>query len=182
MGFPPSQGHNNLRLYHTANFHHQHNTHNRLDTKHLQHSRRLNQYHHRINALKFLTEKSRLYAHPPNVHYQSTHNNSSIHSNNNNNNYSSFDRNRNISKCSRPTSLFKHGRSTRLHRSQPALGTIRSSTTDRRKFSRYSLPILSNFPLIDDSISILLVNHSPFGLRDPRFGILHHCSDSMSYF
>lgn len=176
MGFPPSQGHNNLRLYHTANFHHQHNTH-RLDTKHIQHSRRLNQYHYRINALKLLTEKSRLYSAHSNVHYQSTPN--CIDTNN------SFDRSSrySIPKSSRPTSLFKHGRGIRLHRSQPAFGSIRSgSSASRRKFSRYNLPMLSNFPLIDDSTSILLVNHSPFGLRDPRFGILHHCSESISYF
>lgn len=156
MGYPPSQGHNNLRLYHTTNFHHQHYTH-RLDTKHYQHSRRLNQYHHRINALKILTEKSRLYA------------GSSGH----------FSADRNRAKLTRPTSLFKQYRG-RLHRSQPALSGARS--TVRRKLSRHSLPMLSNFPLIDDSTSMLLVNHSPFGLRDLRFGILHHCPQSASYF
>lgn len=157
MGYPPSQGHNNLRLYHTTNFHHQHNTH-RLDTKHYQHTRRLNQYHNRINALKILTEKSRLYA-GPSVHFSAARST--------------------MPKIPRPTSLFKHYRG-RLHRSQPALNVARSAV--RRKFSRHSLPMLSNFPLIDDSTSILLVNHSPFGLRDLRFGILHHCDQSASYF
>lgn len=43
-------------------------------------------------------------------------------------------------------------------------------------------PIVSNMPLINVNSSILLVNHSPFGLREPKFGILHHCAQSISYF
>lgn len=42
--------------------------------------------------------------------------------------------------------------------------------------------IVSNMPLINVNSSVVLLNHSPFGLRDPRFGIFHHCSQSISYF
>lgn len=42
--------------------------------------------------------------------------------------------------------------------------------------------IVSNMPLINVNSSVVMVNHSPFGLRDPRFGIFHHCSQSISYF
>lgn len=43
-------------------------------------------------------------------------------------------------------------------------------------------PIVSNMPLINVNSSILLVNHSPYGLTEPQFGILHHCAQSISYF
>lgn len=48
--------------------------------------------------------------------------------------------------------------------------------------SNVNAPIVSNMPLMNVNSSIFLVNHSPFGLRDPRFGIFHHCSQSISYF
>lgn len=47
---------------------------------------------------------------------------------------------------------------------------------------RKALPIVSNMPLIHVNSSLILVNASPFGLRDPRFGILHHHPPSISYF
>lgn len=46
-----------------------------------------------------------------------------------------------------------------------------------------SVPIVSNMPLINiQNSSIVLVNDSPFGLRDKRFGILHHALPSETYY
>lgn len=50
------------------------------------------------------------------------------------------------------------------------------------KLLKEASPIVSNMPLIHVNSSIILVNTSPFGLRDPRFGILHHHSPSISYY
>lgn len=50
------------------------------------------------------------------------------------------------------------------------------------KVLKEASPIVSNMPLIHVNSSIILVNTSPFGLRDLRFGILHHHSPSISYY
>lgn len=58
-------------------------------------------------------------------------------------------------------------------------------TRERRASSRHRTrkhSIVSNMPLINVNSSVVMVNHSPLGLRDPRFGIFHHCSQSISYF
>lgn len=58
-------------------------------------------------------------------------------------------------------------------------------TKNKRTSSRHRIPkhsIVSNMPLINVNSSVVMVNHSPFGLQDPRFGIFHHCSQSVSYF
>lgn len=61
--------------------------------------------------------------------------------------------------------------------------TDHSNANDRNIMpSNVNAPIVSNMPLMNVNSSIFLVNHSPFGLRDPRFGIFHHCSQSISYF
>lgn len=64
------------------------------------------------------------------------------------------------------------------HSSMAALNLQHKSTHSYAK--RH--PIVSNMPLINVNSSILLVNHSPFGLTEPQFGILHHCAQSISYF
>lgn len=116
MGLSPSQGHNNLRLYHTTPYHHSH---------------RLDDTIHNLHILHKLQ------------HYPSTVN------------------------CLRSP------------------GPTRSESDIFRSNDRYmrnSFPLLSNLPFIGRDASIILVNYSPFALRDPRFGIFHHCSPSVSYF
>lgn len=58
--------------------------------------------------------------------------------------------------------------------------SVRFSNNDCSRL-RDSVPIISNLPLINVNSSIVLLNNSPFGLNDPRFGILHHNSPSYSY-
>lgn len=149
MGLSPSQGHNNLRLYHTTPYHHNH----RLDdTKH-----NLHKLHQLQNEPDTKSTRS-------------------------NSRYTQ----RRCTKCNRfsderLTYLFEQ--SDGLHKSQPNL-KIRHSNRFRanERYLRKSFPLLSNLPFIDRDASIVLVNHSPFALRDPRFGIFHHCSPSVSYF
>lgn len=76
------------------------------------------------------------------------------------------------------------------------IGSIRTNDLRRHRFADNSFPIprcrsshsrrkpsiVSNMPLINVNSSIVMLNHSPFGLHDPRFGILHHCAQSISYF
>lgn len=59
---------------------------------------------------------------------------------------------------------------------------ISTLNTQRKSSFSHRNPIVSNMPLINVNSSILLVNHSPFALTEPQFGILHHCSQSVSYF
>lgn len=60
--------------------------------------------------------------------------------------------------------------------------TIRSNI-NKIKYFKNSIPIVSNMPWINiQNSSVLLINDSPFGLRDKRFGILHHMSPSETYY
>lgn len=146
MGLSPSQGHNNLRLYHTTPYHHNH----RLDdTKHNLHKL------HKFQMNPNNTKCSRT--------------NNSRHSE------------KRCAECfrvfaGRPTHLFENG--AVLHKSHSDNCVFRSN----ERYLRKSFPLLSNLPFIDRDASIVLVNHSPFALRDPRFGLFHHCSQSVSYF
>lgn len=152
MGLSPSQGHNNLRLYHTTPYHHNH----RLDdTKHNLHI----------------------------LHKLQNYRNSQFSRTN-----SRHTKKRCCTKChrfsaERPSYLFEQ--CDILHKSQPNI-KIRHSDNDifrsNERYLRKSFPLLSNLPFIDRDASIVLVNHSPFALRDPRFGIFHHSSQSVSYF
>lgn len=57
------------------------------------------------------------------------------------------------------------------------------SNINRIDYFRNSVPIVSNMPLINiQNSSILFINDSPFGLRDKRFGILHHFQPSETYY
>lgn len=54
---------------------------------------------------------------------------------------------------------------------------------NRIQYFKNSTPIVSNMPLINiQNSSILLINDSPFGLMDKRFGILHHLQPSETYY
>lgn len=150
MGLSPSQGHNNLRLYHTTPYYHSH----RLDdTKH-------------------------------NLHFlHNLQNNSNSKCSQTNNRQSKRQRSPKSFRFSaeRPRYLFENG----LHKSQPSFRSYHSDSNLIRSNERYlrkSFPLLSNLPFINRDASIVLINHSPFGLKDPRFGIFHHCSQSVSYF
>lgn len=63
-----------------------------------------------------------------------------------------------------------------------AAAASRERRSSRRRISSRMNTFVSNMPLINVNSSVVMVNHSPFGLQDPRFGILHHCSQSISYF
>lgn len=70
---------------------------------------------------------------------------------------------------------------------QPKLNLLSHTKERRQQNARTTYPsrrhtIVSNMPLINVNSSVVMVNHSPFGLQDPRFGIFHHCSQSISYF
>lgn len=57
------------------------------------------------------------------------------------------------------------------------------SNINRIQYFKNSTPIVSNMPLINiQNSSILLINDSPFGLRDRRFGLLHHLQPSETYY
>lgn len=57
----------------------------------------------------------------------------------------------------------------------------RSLTYQQRQDLKNSCPIISHMPFINLNSSVFVMNTSPFGLTDPRFGILHHFSPSRSY-
>lgn len=147
MGLSPSQGHNNLRLYHTTPYHHNH----RLDdTKHNFH---------------ILHKKLQIY---PKSQFSRIN---------------SVDHKRFKYYAERPSQLFEL--CDVLHKSEPNIKMRHSSNNifqSNERYLRKSFPLLSNLPFINRDASIVLVNNSPFGLRDPRFGIFHHCSQSVSYF
>lgn len=143
MGLSPSQGHNNLRLYHTTPYHHNH----RLDDT--------------IHNFHFLHELQNI----PNTKCSRTNSRRS----------EIF-----CTKCFRffaesPNCLFEN-------KSQPSINISHSDNITHERYIRKSFHLLSNLQFIDRDASIVLVDHSPFALRDPRFGIFHHCSQSVSYF
>lgn len=144
MGLSPNQGHNNLRLYHTTPFHHNH----RLDdTKHNLHI--LHKFQYRLNKR----------VSPPPCPERRHKKSNKLY-------------------AERPNYLSKE-------KIKPNLKTFHSDNNIFRFSQRYlrkSFPILSNLPFINRDASIILVNYSPFALRDPRFGIFHHCPQSISYF
>lgn len=153
MGLSPSQGHNNLRLYHTTPYYHSH---------------RLDDTKHNLHILHKLQSNS-----------------NSKCSNRSNNRQSKRQRSPKNARFSaeRPRYLFEQ--SDGLHKSQPNFNNFHSDSSVLRSNQRYlrkSFPLLSNLPFINRDTSIVMINHSPFGLRDPRFGIFHHCSQSVSYF
>lgn len=69
-----------------------------------------------------------------------------------------------------------------IGRTQSQKLNIQSSSKVIQYF-KDSVPIISNMPLINiQNSSVLLINDSPFGLGDSRFGILHHLQNSETYF
>lgn len=219
MGLPPSQGHNNLRLYHTTNY--PHHNHRLYTNKHLyqQHEHQQQQQQHFIqpqqmpqqelpqpHAFKIYHRldslRNKFASYPPRARATAVNDTGTAAA-------------PSVSMSSarpadRPNSLFKlrNNHSNRLHKShsflnnavdssfhyladtstsRPLVAAVRRSSAAslvaaKRRYWRASFPMLSHMPLIDRNAELLLVNHSPFALRDPRFGILHHNALSSSYF
>lgn len=198
MGLPPAQGHNNLRLINSANLYKNHN--HRLDTTqfntiktHHKHCMPMPQPPH--NSRSFTSSKH-LSAVPmptsilkPPRHQQSRSRNVGHHV--------QFELNRNpFSQRQTPYSYshrnilpqsfgnYQNNYPKKLRLKVPQLNLLQLK--ERRSNSSRLRPrkntIVSNMPLINVNSSIVMVNHSPFGLRDPRFGIFHHCSQSISYY
>ena len=159
MGLPPSQGHNNLRLYHTTNIHHNHQ-------------------HHRLNTNTHFNTKSQHFKQPAFYYCDALSNCNHIMSMPNI-----------AAKQKRPTSLLNSSCLTirdRLHNkknisiSQYFNYHPKSHIYNNPRYAS-NLSMISNMPLINMDYSMVVVNDSPFALRDSRFGILHHCSQSISY-
>lgn len=71
---------------------------------------------------------------------------------------------------------------TEAMRARSKFRSRRSSLPSHTRSDRKAFLINSNLPFIHLNSSLVLVNSSPFALTDPRFGILHHHSPSLSYF
>lgn len=199
MGLPPAQGHNNLRLNTTANYYPKY----RLDTKHYNKTRKPKQtlypnllhpsiplcphLHHPKVERRRSSQSSRLFGHkasPDRTRRHTSHESQSSHR-------------------LRPSLTTSHRKSNRSRSVQPPNSILsqkmkRYFSSNNEQRCRYldrsfenvrksipfsvNAPIVSNMPLTNVNSSIFLVNHSPFGLQDPRVGIFHHCAQSISYF
>lgn len=208
MGLPPSQGHNNLRLTNTANMYQNHNF--RLDTTQFNTIQTHHSRHHMPKPMPKLKPKyiPQIQINSRPKHFSSVPMLTSILKpsryqqcrNKNVDNHVQFASNRNtMSQRQTPYSYSHHpDRKTssiisdkyrtsdyRNVRFKTPLPNVTAQMKEHRNSSRHKSrknTIISNMPLINVNSSVLMVNHSPFGLRDPRFGIFHHCSQSISYF
>lgn len=199
MGLPPVQGHNNLRLTNNANLYPNYNY--RLDTT---------QYKtvHRTHKHLLPPPPKRQHFYPPSqpslppLHMsfkskKSTKKPTSI--------LKSAQSQNLPYKCKIPSHLSRRVRFERqkshypMRMSMPylpiplianrlsqqpvhALNQLKLKLQSKIRAQMRKKAIISNMPLINVNSSIVMVNNSPFALRDPRFGILHHCSQSISYF
>lgn len=192
MGLPPTQGHNNLRLNNTANLY-------------------PNYYRLATNTQTQFTRKqpkpgqSQSHSH---CHSYSGLSQSKVCSSKTKKNVSPRSATRADPSRSRTESyssqsyVASHSQSRRkapppASQLSSRIGSVRSNDLRRFRFADNSFPIgrgqhtharhrkaaiVSNMPLINFNSSVVMVNHSPFGLREPGVGILHHCSQSISYF
>lgn len=208
MGLPPVQGHNNIRLTNTGNLYQNHNF--RLDTttqlntiknRTTQHKYHLSMNPHPIiHRSRPLLSSKRVSSVPmpasilKPTRYQPLHGRIVE-------NRTQFERTQRqmprpyphslsypypqIQRNVLPTSYdnnYRTNRSKKVRLQIPLLSVV--PTRERRASRRHCTrkhSIISNMPLINVNSSVLMVNHSPLGLRDPRFGIFHHCSQSISY-
>lgn len=195
MGLPPAQGHNNLRLTNTANLYQNHNF--RLDTTQFTPIKT----YHRPHPLKIPIDSRALLATTkrmptismpvPILKQANQHRNRSksirqhvqfkpIQN--------TFNQRQTMYSYPElkvlPTQFdsYRNVQSKRVRLQVPQLNLL--STKERRSNRNRSRKhgFVSNMPLINVNSSVVMVNHSPFGLRDPRFGIFHHCSQSISYY
>lgn len=202
MGLPPAQGHNNLRLTNTANLYQNHNF--RLDKTQFN---TINQHHKRHMPLPMPMSQHEKYSHPmlsskrlpsiqmptpilkPSQYKPSRSKNVGHHVQFELSRSSSAQRQtpylyqypkRKTSSMSNDRYQTINANKFPLHIPQLGLLPTKDQRSSRQRHRKHS--IVSNMPLINVNSSVVMVNHSPFGLHDPRFGIFHHCSQSISYF
>lgn len=188
MGLPPTQGHNNLRLNNTTNLYS-----NRLGSRHYNTLKQL--FHSQNPSIIGKTSRTK-----PQLRQKLQ---SMNQFSNSNCATPSIDHSRNITSNSHRSVpydyiSYRHLYRDRHHRSvapptHPMLNQNKITQIDLKRHNLESVnnctfgrhdrrpAIVSNMPQIKVNSSIVLVNRSPFGLRDPRFGIFHHCSQSISY-
>lgn len=188
MGLSSMQGQNNLRFCNTANSYN--NQFIRLDTTTTtpQYNKiptiAKNDYASQSYSMKTKLPESILK--PTSFHHQNNH----IHHPMNHHAFERKHLNRQISPLftharpgNSPIDLIKrmtYGNQIRIPFRISSRSRLKRPKSRRHTIRRPS--IISNLPLINVNSSIVLVNHSPFGIRDPRFGLFHHCSQSISYF
>lgn len=201
MGLPPAQGHNNLRLNTTANYYPKY----RLDTTHYNKTRKPkksfypNPLHSSISSCALHPRKPKCERRPLNRSNEWAAKTASI---DHNRRHDYEFRLRTLSPthesiCFGETARYRSIQSKNSIASRKVRTYFSSKSKDEKRMrdmdhstandpnfmpSNENAPIVSNMPLMNVNSSIFLVNHSPFGLRDPRFGIFHHCSQSISYF
>lgn len=200
MGLPPAQGHNNLRLNTTTNYYPKY----RLDktqynkTRKPKHTFHTHLLHPSISSSTYPSyslqrtpiaierrpsnQNSQKRAQIAPTDQRASHSSRSAHrlraSSSSLTNQRTFNRNRSF-QLENPSA----SREMQKYLSSNCKQSIRGSVNVRNCSScDVNAPIISNMPLVNVNSSIVLVNHSPFGLRDPRVGIFHHCSQSISYF
>lgn len=186
MGLPPAQGHSNLRLNTTTNYYPKY----RLETTQYNKTRRTKQLFHTHLSHPSISFRS---PHPQNPTMERRPSNQSnrfaaqILSSDRNSQCFSHDSQ--ISSSSIPSIRLRNFQRNRSYQpvivSQELKRYISSSDELRNRYRPKSLANISNFIPSNVSAvnsSIIQLNHSPFGLRDPRVGIFHHCSQSISYF
>lgn len=212
MGLPPTQGHNILRLSNTANLYPNYyrlanNTHTQYTRKHNHHQHKFNYYQSHLHSHSQSHSQHPQTNKHSHSYFGSSHSNR-VQKNSSFAFPSSTTRKyftqienirtkRNYSNSHpRPIQLIHRNIQPPTSLPTKRIGSIRSNDLRRYHFDDNLFPIgpyhnshshrkrsiVSNMPLLNVNSSIVMVNHSPFGLRDPRFGILHHCSQSISYF
>lgn len=200
MGLPPAQGHNNLRLINNANLYKNHN--HRLDktqfnTIKTHHKHFMPMPQLRPSSRPFTSSKKHLSTVPMPTsilkpsRYQSSRSKNVEH-------HVQFELNRSLFSQRQTPYSYSHRnispnsfgnyqnnyypKKVRLKVPQLSLSQLKERRSNSSRLRPRKTTILSNMPLINVNSSVVMVNHSPFGLRDPRFGIFHHCSQSISYF
>lgn len=199
MGLPPAQGHNNLRLNPTTNYYPRY----RLDTTQYNKTRKPKQtfythslhpsiapcLHSRHSTMERHSSSNRAHRLPAQkasaggrcsrrASYDSQATLSSSHSVR----LRKFHRNRS---CPPANPIISRELKKYISSSDEPRNHYRPNSfpnIPHFSLANMNVPIVSNMPLVDVNSSIVMVNTSPFGLRDPRVGILHHCAQSISYF
>lgn len=197
MGLPPTQGNNNLRLTSTANFYQNYNrlaTNTTTTTRKTCHKPYESQLHSHLHVRLGSIKSPNSIKSPKcgSARRRSTQiDQTRTNSRSTTNDYylarsrpvrmndNTVDRRTVLRPLTSRSNAFDNVRRYRIADNSYASIYGRAQMDARRKASR---EIVSNMPLMNVNSSIFMVNHSPFGLRDPRFGIFHHCSQSVSYY
>lgn len=202
MGLPPAQGHNNLRLTNTANMYQNHNF--RLDTTQFTPIKTHHKPHTllRPHPLKLPIDSRPLFSTskrmptismPISILKQSSRQYPSRSQNIRQHvqfkpSQNTFNQRQTLYSYPKrtvlPTSFdsYQNIRPKKVRLQVPQSNYLPSMERRSNRNRSRKHGFVSNMPLINVNSSVLMVNHSPFGLRDPRFGIFHHCSQSISYY